>query len=187
MIGYVKGKIIAKGRDFLIVGSNGVGYKVFVSKNTLTMSEKKAEIEFFTWPYLKRETIELYGCPSEKEFEVFQVLEKMSGIGPKTALSLASFGSLEKLKKALEQKDDKLFVQVKGMGQKRLQRLMLELTGKVGNMEKKDSFPKDEAFQALVSLGFPKKSIESALSQVPENVKDLQKRIKQALKFLSGA
>ena len=185
MIGYLKGEILLKHKDFLIVNVNGVGYKVFVSECSLEKTLKnKSEIELFVFPYLKRETIELYGCLTQKEFELFQLLEKMAGIGPKTALSLASFGSLADLKKAIEKEGAAQHKLFKGIGRKRLQRLSLELTGKVQDLKKKDFPTEDEAFQALLALGFPGSAVKIALSHVPKSIKNTKERIKMGLKFL---
>jgi len=184
MIGYLKGKILLKGEDFLIVDVSGVGYKIFVSERTIKkfISGKKT-LEFFVWPYLKRETIELYGCLTQKEFAVFEILEAMPGIGPKTALSLASFGSLEKLEKAIEQEDKELF-EIRGIGKKRLQRLGIELTGKIKSFQKKKFSEKDETLTYLISLGFSKNQAQEALNQVPKQIKQTEQRVKQALKVL---
>lgn len=187
MIGYLKGKILLKSKGFVIVDVNGVGYKVFVSEYALEKTLKnKSETELFVFPYLKRETIELYGCPTQKEFELFQVLEKMAGIGPKTALSLASFGSLAELKKVIEGENAEQHKLLKGIGRKRLQRLSLELTGKIQGLEKKDFATKDKAFQALSALGFPGNAAKIALSQIPKSVKNTQERIRMGLKLLGG-
>lgn len=185
MLGYLKGKILLKGDDFMIVNVNDVGYKLLVSEKTLKkMSKKDTVAEFFVWPYLKRETIELYACPTRDEFEVFEVLEKMPGIGPKTALSLASVGSLKKLKRVIEQDDKDVLDQIKGMGEKRLRRLALELTGKIKSEKPKSSLLKDEALEALMSLGFSRKVAQEALVAISKKTKDTEERIKQALKIL---
>ena len=186
MFGYLKGKIVLKGKNFLIVETGGVGYKVFLSKEALKRIKEKDTIEVFVRLCLKRETIELYGCLDQKEFELFEFLEKMPGIGPKTALPLASIGSLEELKKAVDKKDDKLFKSVKGMGLKRRQRLILELTGQLKDLKKGSSFEQDEAFKALLALGFPKKAAAEALLEVPEEIKETQQRVQEALKILRG-
>ena len=183
MIAYLKGNIISRGEDFLILETGGVGYKVLVSEESLKNLSQKKEAEFFIFTYLKRETIELYGCPNPEEFSIFEILEKMSGVGPKTALSLASIGSLKKLKKAVETKDKKKFPQLKGVGKKRMQRILLELTGKFKEMEKK-ALEQDEALDALLSLGFSKKTARKALEKVPGKIKDTKKRVSEALKAI---
>ena len=188
MISFLEGKVIFKGKDFVILNVGGVGYKVFLAKSTLEkISTKKSPLKLFTFCYLQRTTIELYGFLSFKELELFEILEVIPGIGPKTALALASFGSLEKLKKAIKTKDEKLFSQIKGIGKKKIQRLILELTGKFEELEKSRSLTdKDEALEALLALGFSKNVAKMALSQVSKKIKDPEKRVKEALRVLGG-
>lgn len=184
MIGYIQGKILQKGEDFLIVEAGGIGYKVFVSEKTLEkIPKKQTKVELFVWPYLKRTTIELYGCLTQKEFDIFEALEGLPGIGPRTALSLASFGSLQELKRAIKKGDTNL-TRIKGIGKKRLQRLMLELTGKLENFKREDPSEKDEVLQALLFLGFSKKEAKVALSEVSKNIENTQERLREALKIL---
>jgi len=185
MIGYLKGKILFKGKDFLIVEVNQIGYKVFVSRATLSgLADHQGEVEFFVWPHLKRETIELYGCPNQKEFTLFTLLEALPGIGPKTALSLASIGSLEKLKKAIEKEDDEFLASIRGIGKKRRQRLLLELTGKLREIGDQKPFQRDESLEALVALGFSKQKAKQALLMVPKEIKETGERVTRALKIL---
>ncbi|MBL7156319.1 MAG: Holliday junction branch migration protein RuvA [Candidatus Pacebacteria bacterium] len=182
MIGYLKGKIQIKGKDYVVVNVNGVGYKLFVSNNVIkTKKQDNMETEFFVWPHLKRETIELYGCSTQQEFETFQALEKLRGIGPKTALCLAGFGSLEKIKKAIEAEDKEFLSMTKGIGKKRLQRLGLELTGKIKIINKQDETEEGEDVEALISLGFTKKHAKDVLSKIPKNIIGVEERVKQAL------
>ena len=185
MISYLEGKVIFKGKDFLILNVNGVGYKIFLAEKALQKIERaKPPCKLFIFLYLKRTTIELYGLLSPEELKLFETLEAIAGIGPKTALSLASFGTLEDLKKAIKEKDSKLFSQIRGMGKKRTQRLILELTDSFEELEKKDSSKEDEVFKGLCSLGFSKKAVRVALSKVAKDIEDPKGRIKEALKFL---
>lgn len=185
MISYLKGKVIFKGKDFVILDVNGVGYKIFLTQKTLQkVVEKKSILKLFTFLCLQRTTIELYGFLNFEELKLFEVLEEIPRIGPKTALSLASFGSLEKLKKAIETKEEKFLAPLKGIGRKRIQRIILELTGKFKEIEKKTSFQEDEAFGALLSLGFSKNAAKRALLKIPKEIKDTKKRIQEALRFL---
>lgn len=185
MISYLEGKVVFKGRDFAILNVNGVGYKIFLAEKALKKIAKgKPLCRLFIFLCLKRTTIELYGFLSPEEMKLFEILEAIAGIGPKTALSLASFGTLEDLKKAIKEKDSKLFSQIRGMGKKRTQRLILELTDSFEEIEKKD-FPKeDEVFKGLCSLGFSKEAARTALSKVAKDIEDPKERIKEALKFL---
>jgi len=184
MISYIKGKIIAKGEEFLIVDINGLGYKVLVGDRIWQKAQKGKEIELFTITALKRDTIELYGCPSWKEFQFLHLLLKISGVGPKIGLVLAEFGSAEKLKKELEQRSKASGKKIKGVGKKKMQRILLELTGKIEQFKAEIVSEKTEPESALLALGFSKQEIQKALSMVPSNVKEAEDIVKRALNFL---
>src|SRR3989344_4146278 len=155
MIHYLKGKTEFKGEKFLVVEATGVGYKIFCSPNTLKNIPEGEEAKIFTHLHLKEDAAELYGFLTLEELGLFETLNEISGIGPKTAMMLASLGSLEKLKEIMEK--GKLPAEIKGIGQKRMQKILLELTGKIKELGPASGFSEtDEALDALVSLGFPK-------------------------------
>lgn len=185
MIYSLAGKITYKDNKSLILENQGVGYRVFCSPGTIKNIFNGAELKIFTHLHLKEDVIELYGFLSDAELELFNVLNSISGIGPKTAMMLASLGPLEKLKEIME--SGKLPPEIKGIGQKKMQKALLELTGKIKELEKPS--PADSAdgvLDALVSLGFSKQKSQDALGKVP---KDLPKeeKIKIAIKILGRA
>jgi Holliday junction DNA helicase RuvA len=118
--------------------------------------------------------------------EVFEILEKISGIGPKAALIIASLGNLEDLKKAVETQDFKYFQNIKGVGKKKIQKIILEIGGQIKKIGEFSIPRKDEALKALVSLGFSSEEAKEALEQVPKEITDIDKRIKKALQILGG-
>lgn len=181
MIYYLKGKIELKNEKSVIIEVSGVGFKVFCSPATLgRLPLEGKEVKLFTFLYLREEEAELYGFLNPRELELFESLNQISGIGPKTALLLSSFGSLEKLKEIFEQ--EKLPPEIKGIGKKKIQKILLELTGKIKELKKEKV--KDQALEALISLGFKEKQARQALSRVPSQL-DSQKRVREALKVLS--
>lgn len=135
MIAYLKGKVLFKNQESIIIGTDGIGYLVFLSSNSLKRTELDETIEVFISTHLQREKIELYGCLCREEFSLFVFLEKLAGIGPKTALSLASIGSLANLKTELEKKNSLLLASIRGLGIKRKQRLIKELGSELKNLE----------------------------------------------------
>src|SRR3989344_3384262 len=182
MIYYLKGKVGFKDDKIVAFEVSGVGYKIFCSPGTLRGIPVNQEIEIFTHLHLREDAIELYGFLSKEELELFEVLNSISGIGPKTARMLSSLGSLKKLKEIME--SGKLPPEIKGIGQKRMQKILLELTGKI----KESSVPAktavaDDALDALISLGLPRQKAKEALSGIPENA-DTEIKIKEALKIL---
>lgn len=163
----------------------GVGYKVFCSPATVKKAPENSETKLFTYLYLKEDAAELYGFATAEELALFEVLNDISGIGPKTALLLASVGPLDKLKELIE--TNRLPVEIKGIGQKRAQKILLELTGKVKEIAKAgNTAEENEALDALVSLGIPLPKAKTALDQVPKEITETEKKIKKALEYLGG-
>jgi Holliday junction DNA helicase RuvA len=184
MIAYLSGKIILKKDKFVIMEVNGIGYKVFLSKqNLLRLPEMGDPIKLFTYQNVKEEILDLYGFLNYDELEFFETLMDIRGVGPKSALDISALGSLDKIKDRILNQDEKVFEGIPGIGSKKAMTIILELTGKIKMIgQKKNSG--DEAEDALTQLGFSKDQARNALSRVPANVKNAEERIKLALKAL---
>lgn len=182
MVSYIKGNIAYKGEDFVIIESHGVGYKVFCAQGHLAKLHSSEEAEVFCASRIRKETIELYGLSSPEALELFEALDAISGVGPKAALTLSTFRSMQELKLAIE--SGKL-TGVKGIGTKKLQRIMLELDGKISGV-KKPQPEQDEGMKALMSLGFSSAEAKDALSSVPGDIKDEEERVREALRTLGN-
>lgn len=189
MIYYLEGKPSFFGGKFLVLEINGVGYKIFLSpKNLVKIKENKKVLQkIFTFLHLKEDALELYGFLTKEELELFEALMDVQGIGPKAALSLSSIGSLEALKAAIEKGDTKIFEGIKGIGKKKIQKIILELTGRLRELKKDDAIgATDEALEGLVSLGFPRQRAKEALSKVSPEIKNTEEKVKEALKKLTN-
>ena len=179
MITFLKGKVIYKGSKSIFLLVNDIGYEIFLSPSNLKKIKEGTEEEFYTQLVLKEKEIELYGFLSFSELELFKLLKTISGVGPKIALIFAEAGSLQNLKFKLENEKPP-----KGIGTKKIQKILLELTGKIKEVEKKQD-KDEEVINALKSLGFSYKEIKNALSQIDKNIKNLEDKIKAALQFLA--
>ena len=188
MISYLQGNVMLKEDDYIILNVQGIGYKVFVAEKMLSkISEGAEHIEVFCYLRLRQEeTIELYGFPSLQTLKLFEILNNISGIGPKAALALSSLGTREELQKAIEQRDATFFAGVKGIGTKKIQKVMVELTGKFDKIPQEDDSKDKEVLDALVSLGFPLQRARDALSQIPQEAKTTEEKIRAALKIVRG-
>ena len=185
MISYLKGKIIFKREKFIILDVKGVGYKVFLSKETLSkIPEIKESLKVFCYLDSRRNNLDLYGFLKSEELEFFQFLKDIPSIGPKSALEIAHLGPIDKIKKAIEKDDKKIIDQIYDIGKKKGQRIILEISREIKKPKSKKKVKKGETFQALKNLGFSSKEIRHALSKVPRNIKDTEKRVKRALKIL---
>jgi len=186
MISYIEGKIIAKKDKFAIILVGGLGYKVFLSgQNLLKLPETGQTIKLFCYQNVREDALDLYGFLTDQEMDFFEVLMEIRGVGPKSALDIASLGSLDKIKDRILAGDVKIFQGIPGIGTKKAMTIILELTGKIKLLDSaKLKAPQDPALDALVQLGFTSAQAKEALKAVPANVKDMEERIKLALKSL---
>jgi len=184
MISFLDGKIILKKDKFIILEVNNVGYKVFLSRQTLLkLPEIGQNLKLFCFQNVKEEALDLYGFLTYENLEFFETLMDIRGVGPKSALDISDLGSLDKIKERILRQDEKIFEGIPGIGSKKAMTIILELTGKIKMLgSRKESA--DEAESALMQLGFSKQQAKEALSRVPAEVKNSEERIKLALKSL---
>ena len=188
MISYLQGRIILKKEKFVVLDVNGVGYKVFLSKKTLSKIPEIGKIlRVFCFLNVRENSLDLCGFLDFKELEFFEILENIRGVGPKAALEISSLGPLEKIKERILSQDERLFEGIPGIGRKKAMTIILELSGKIKDIPKKSVSAKasaDEAEEGLVGLGFSREKAKNALSKVPQDIQNSEQRIKEALKIL---
>ena len=155
------------------------------------------EVEMFCYLYVRENVMDLYGFANWEEREVFELLLGISGVGPKAAIEISALGPLEKLKKAIDAGDGKIFEGIPGIGKKRIAKILLELSGKIKGLEapaRAGAGPhtpggvgagadEDPCVDALVNMGFSKTPARQALEQIPKSMSE-EDRIKEALKQL---
>lgn len=185
MIAFIKGKIVFKNENHIIIENQSIGFKVFVSHKTAEQVFINKEVCLFTFLFTANDKMELYGFLSLEELNLFEKLEKLSGIGPKAALKITSLGTIDDLKKAVENNDQDYFSQIKGIGQKKIQKIILEIGGSFKKflLKQESSGSEKEVIKGLRALGFSLKEAETALNQVPKNIKDPAQRMQKALQF----
>lgn len=187
MIGSIRGKIILKNEKFLIVETGGIGYKIYVSPDTLS-KVKTTEDNIFLWihSHVREDAFDLYGFLEQKELEFFEMLINVSGIGPKSALVILSIASIETLRKAIGTSDTSYLTKISGIGRKTAEKIVIELRDKMGD-EKSDGSLESEmdALEALKSLGYSQNQAREALKKVSSNL-DINSKIREALKILGG-
>lgn len=193
MISYIEGKIILRRDKFIIVQAGGVGYQVFVSRKTLSKlpevndninTSTPLSIKLFCYHNVTETASDLYGFMTAGELDFFEILMEIHGIGPKAALEISSLGSLDSLKDSILKQDMKIFAGIPGIGAKKASTIILELTGKIHLLDGQKKSSADPAEGALIQLGFSKQQAKDALGRVPAQVKDMEERVKAALKTL---
>lgn len=191
MIGSIRGKIILKTEKFLIVETNGVGYKINVSGNVLSKIKKvDEEIFFFIHTHVREDALDLYGFLDQKELEFFEMLINVSGIGPRSALAILGITSIEILRKAIGSGDTSYLTKISGIGKKTAERIVIELRDKMAEKMKDEkggiSLQGElDALEALKSLGYSQSDAREALKKVSPDT-NTNTKIREALKILGG-
>lgn len=185
MISFIEGKIKIRSARFLVIETNGIGYKVFALPDAL---KKNAGVAAF-WTHLRvrEDSMELYGFETYQELEFFELLIQISGVGPKLAMSVLSIASLDSVKKAIASGEVVYLTKVSGIGKKTAERIIIELQDKVGKLDESSSeFFKEEqdVTDALNALGYSASETREALKKIPEDTIGVNARIKAALKVL---
>lgn len=196
MIGFLRGKVAGLKTDYCLLDVGGVGYRVFIPNNTrckLTLNETAM---LYTYMNVYQDGITLYGFYTEEEYDVFQLLIGVSGIGPKVALGILSAITVDELCKAIQNKQATLLTKLPGIGKKSAERLILELKDKMAlaasddeglSLSMEGEVADDilsEATAALTALGYSQAEITPVLKKAAKG-KSTEEIVKLALKELS--
>ena len=193
MISYLKGQLINKGRNYLIIEVNNLGYQVFVSPvmyADLTIGDR---LEIYIHHYVREDAESLYGFKNTEELEMFEMLLSISGVGPKSALGVLSIAKVEDIKSAIARGDAAMLTKVSGIGRKTAERIILDLRDKMavlgspayGSISGRDISSNSDEIDALITLGYSVQQAREALRQVDSTITKPGERIRGALKILS--
>lgn len=193
---YIKGKLAAKGENYIVVDASGVGYRIYTSLSDIESSDLVgSEITVYTYLNVREDAMELYGFISEEERKMFLLLISVSGVGPKAGLALLSVASPQKLATAIVTGDERLLTKASGVGPKAAKRIILELRDKIDNLalgidndgpitsvEVEDviSDSRAEALSALVVLGYSAQDAKNVLLKLDATL-STEELIKKAL------
>ena len=191
MIGRLNGTLADKNPPQVLVDCHGVGYEVDVPMSTFYNLPGVGEpVSLLTHFVVREDAQVLFGFGSPSEREAFRQLIRISGVGPRTALSVLSGMSVAEIAQAVTAQDASRLVKVPGIGKKTAERLLLELKGRIGADLGPPSAPgaagdaHADILQALVALGYSDKEAQAAAKALPREV-GVAEGIKLALKALA--
>ncbi|TDJ51900.1 MAG: Holliday junction branch migration protein RuvA [Nitrospina sp.] len=200
MIAHLKGRLLHKSPVSLVVDVQGVGYEVFIPLTAYyQLPECGATIALFIHTHLREESLKLFGFLNAEEKQMFELLIRISKVGPKIALAILSGMTAQDLTQAVFNNDISTLNTIPGVGRKTAERLALELKDKLSEMNLQPqttaaatgSAPgnglRDDAVSALVNLGYKKAQAEQALRKVwrDEARPSLEELIRDSLNCLS--
>ena len=191
MIGRISGTLAHKQPPQVLVDVGGVGYVVEVPMSTFfNLPPVDQRVVLLTHFVVREDAQILFGFLTDSERSAFRELVKISGVGPRTALSILSGLSVAELATAVSRQDGARLVKVPGIGKKTAERLLLELKGKLGaDLSLPHSGPvlsdaQGDIAQALQALGYSEREAQAALKALPADV-GVSEGIKLALKALN--
>lgn len=189
MIGSLKGKIDLLKRPYVLIDVSGVGYKVLVSDNVYKKLTVGQAIKLYTFTYVREDALDLFGFSEVEDLDLFEDLISVSGIGPKTALNIFSFGERKDIIDAIVKGNVGFFTAVPRLGTKNAQKVIIELKNKMGNTSQLDLSGKDfednkDVIEALKNFGFSVAESQKALGEIKDQGLSVDAKIKFALKSL---
>ena len=195
MFEFIIGEIRKINEDYVILENHGMGYKIFTTEKAVEVVKLYEEYTFYISMQIRENEVYLYGFLDENELYLFNLLITVSGVGPKSGLSLLSVMDIYQIKQAVLMNDSNSLSKANGIGKKTAGRIILELQDKIINMgddlsigtQKELSASENMllAIDALQNLGFMRRDVEKVLMNVNANAMEIEEIIKLCLKKLS--
>jgi Holliday junction DNA helicase RuvA len=190
MIAHVSGVVAEKFGSSVIVDVHGVGYEVAVAAGDYERALLNEPVKFHTHHHIREQSQELFGFTSLAAKKLFEMLITVQGVGPKAALAILSLGDSELVRNAIANGDSAFITKASGVGKRIAERVVVDLTDKVGLALRTDVSPTgvshtithaDEALEALMALGYNLNDATRALENVPMDLATAD-RVTMALK-----
>jgi holliday junction DNA helicase RuvA len=201
MIGQIRGRLISKKPNQVLVDVQGVGYEVCIPLTSFyEISDEGSEVTLKVHTHVREDALALFGFCTQREKDLFLKLISISGIGPKLAISILSGAKVEELAQAIADGNLTRLTSIPGIGRKTAERLVLELKSLItpfllpehvraaGTISGGDAMQED-ILSALVNLGYPRAGAEKALSTVLRsgNVeRSFEGLLRHTLQYLAG-
>ena len=200
MYEFIRGILFSSGNNRAVIDVGGVGYSMGISLNSFAaLPDIGSEALLYTHYHVTENSQSLFGFTTQEERDLFLVLISINKVGPKVALNALSSLSVEQIVVAVENQDVSAFKSVSGIGPKTAQRMLLELKGKLNIKISSTNNPKtekikgihqlvkDEAYTALIALGYTESLVRTALIRLESELSDdapVEEWITTALKVI---
>lgn len=186
MIRMVRGTVIARGKDYLVIDVHGVGYKVFVTEPAALAASENEEITLHTYLQVREDALNLFGFADAEELAMFELLIGVSGVGPKVALAALSVLNPDMLRNAVASEEPALIARVPGIGKRTAEKIVLDLRDKVKQVSGIQSLAyatdvDSEVIDALISLGYSVVEAQRAVQKLPKEATGVEERLRLAL------
>jgi len=190
MIGKIKGTLTEIDQNTgLIETASGTSYRVYLTPHLIKSHPIDSPIEVYTYLQVREDALTLFGFKTRGEFDFFRLLLTVSGVGPKTAYSIISYLSVDKMTQAIKENDVAVFTSIPGLGKKTAMKIILELSQKLKEefkMEKMYLSEDDKVVvDVLISLGFKSQEANSLLPKIPREL-SIEEKIKKGIQLATN-
>ena len=179
MIKQIRGTVVSTDLSGAVIDVSGFGVFVHLAESAGLAAGETVTV--LTHMAVKQDGIDLYGFTDSKDLQFFGMLLSVSGVGPKTALSIMKRASRESLESAIGKRDITYLTRVVGLGKKAAEKLAVELSEKIGAGETEHDEGDAEVFDTLVALGYTEREARKTLAAIPQSVSGKDARLKAAL------
>lgn len=189
MIDIVTGTVVTQSKDHLVVMVGGIGLHVAVTRTVLERLDS-ASVTLHTHLIVREDALSLYGFADEEECLLFQTLLTVSGVGPRTALTILSTITREQLQHAVVHEEADVLTRVPGIGKKTAQKIVFELKDKIASSLSDHpvmiSDVDADVLAALTALGYSIVEAQSALQSIPRDApNEIEERVRLALQYFT--
>ena len=190
MIAQLRGEIADISGNTIVLLVGGVGYRVNTTLETIQKIKESdtSNITLKTYLAVRETSLDLYGFLENEELSFFEMLLSVSGIGPKSALSILNVADVETLKTAVSTGESSYLTKVSGIGKKNAEKIIIELRDKLGAIASKadntNMKEEMETFEALQTLGYSTREAREAMKNISKEANTPSERIKEVLKIL---
>lgn len=192
MYEYIIGKVVSVKEDYIVLDNNGIGYRVYTSKNSLMNLKLDEDITMYIYYNLREDGVYLYGFTTEEELNMFNLLLLVSKVGPKVGLNILSTLTPNQIKLAILKNDANILCNAPGVGKKTASRIILELKDRVSQeeiLEDEDIIIDDDeveiAIHGIMSLGYSRNEVLKVINKMDTSKMVTEDIIREVLKRLS--
>ena len=209
LIGRIRGTLIEKAPGHVLVECSGLGYEVDIPYTSFFhLPETGQEVTLHTHFAVREDAQQLYGFAARLDRDLFRLLIKVNGVGPKLAVAILSGLDSDQFIRCVEHRDVNALVKLPGVGKKTAERLLIEMADRIGQLEgqfvptspeaagaatpaarskTQEPNPRDEAEAALIALGYKPQEAAKAITKVAENGMSSEALIRLALRNMIPA
>ena len=182
MIGFVRGVVHAYGLDYVLVDTGSIGYRInFYHPEALSLNK---EVTIYTYQNVREDEISLYGFLSLQEYDLFIKLISVKGLGPKIASNILASASVDSIIGAIETGDIDFMRRMPGIGNKTASQIILDLKGKLVEVESIENDSLIDVSDALKQFGYRPQEIKAVLKKIEKEKGSTDELIKKALALL---